>query len=167
MQYSEDFPGAADGGKKLLATACAHGLEGLIAKRADGAYRSGRHHDWLKIKCRHEQEFVIIGFSPSSRGRAFASILLAVNESSKLRYAGRVGTGFAEADLAQLATLRDRNKISAPACEHIPQAMARGVTWVKPALIAHVAFAGWTAEKLIRHGRFKGQRHDKVPNDII
>jgi bifunctional non-homologous end joining protein LigD len=167
VQHCEVFSGAKDTGAKLLASACAHGLEGLIAKRADAPYRSGRHHDWLKIKCGHEQEFVIIGFSPSSRARPFASILLAVNEAKTLRYAGRVGAGFSDQDLEQLAALRDQHKIRATACEDVPEAMARGVTWVKPAMIAQVEFAGWTGDKMIRHGRYKGLRGDKPPKEIV
>jgi bifunctional non-homologous end joining protein LigD len=167
IQYSEDFSGAEDVGAKLFASACAHGLEGIIAKRADAPYRSGRHHDWLKIKCGHAQEFVIIGFSPSSRGRPFASILLAVNEDKKLRYAGRVGSGFSDADLQQLAAMRDKNKVSAKPCPDVPFGMTRGVTWVKPVMIAEIKFAGWTRDHLIRHGRFDGLRGDKSPRDIV
>jgi bifunctional non-homologous end joining protein LigD len=167
IQYSEDFSGAADTGIKLAESACAHGLEGIIAKRANAAYRSGRHGDWLKIKCGHAQEFVIIGFSPSSRGRPFSSILLAVNEDKKLRYAGRVGSGFSDADLEQLAALRDKNKVSAARCADVPAEMARVVTWVKPVMIAQVEYAGWTGERMIRHGRFKGLRGDKSPKEIV
>jgi bifunctional non-homologous end joining protein LigD len=167
IQYSEDFSGAEDTGVKLAKSACAHGLEGIVAKRASAPYRSGRHGDWLKIKCGHGQEFVIIGFSPSQRGRPFASILLAVNEAGKLRYAGRVGAGFSDATLTQLAALRDKHKIQKPRCEDVPPAMARGVIWVKPALIAQIEFAGWTRDHMIRHGRFTGLRGDKPPEEIV
>jgi len=167
IQYSEDFAGAEGTGEKLAASACAHGLEGIIAKRADAPYRSGRHGDWLKIKCGHAQEFVIIGFSPSSRGRPFASILLAVNEGENLRYAGRVGSGFSDKDLEQLAKLRDKNKAPTAACPNIPEPLTRGVTWVKPVMIAETEFAGWTGDHMIRHGRFKGLRGDKSPKEIV
>jgi len=167
IQYSEDFSGAADTGVKLAQSACAHGLEGIIAKRADSAYRRGRHGDWLKIKCGHNQEFVVVGFSASLRSRKFASILLAMNEDGKLRYAGRVGSGFSDLDLEQLGKLRDKNKVSGPACADVPEAMMRGVTWVKPVMIAQVEFAGWTGDRMIRHGRFKGLRGDKSPKEIV
>jgi bifunctional non-homologous end joining protein LigD len=167
IQFSEDFSGSADTGVKLAKSACAHGLEGVIAKRADAPYRSGRHHDWLKIKCGHEQEFVIIGFSPSSRGRPFSSVLLGVNEGGRLRYAGRVGSGFSDADLEQIAARRDQTKVNKPACSDVPAAMARGVTWVKAVMIAQVEFAAWTADRMIRHGRFKGLRCDKAPAEIV
>jgi bifunctional non-homologous end joining protein LigD len=166
VQYSEDFAGAADTGVKLAKSACEHGLEGIIAKRADAPYRSGRHGDWLKIKCGHEQEFVIVGFSASARGRAFASILLAVNDNGALRYAGRVGSGFSEVELGQLAKLRDKNEVK-KLCADVPGEMRRGVTWVKPAMIAQVEFAGWTGDRMIRHGRFKGLRGDKSLKEIV
>jgi bifunctional non-homologous end joining protein LigD len=167
IQYSEDFSGAEDTGVKLAKSACEHGLEGIIAKRADAVYRSGRSQNWLKIKCGNAQEFVIIGFSPSSRGRPFASILLAVNEDGKLHYAGRVGTGFPDAELERLAKLRDKHKRATPPCTDIPPAMMRGVTWVKPVMIAQVNFAGWTGGRMVRHARFKGLRSDKPPREIV
>jgi bifunctional non-homologous end joining protein LigD len=167
IQYSEDFSGADDTGIKLAKSACEHGLEGIIAKRADAPYRAGRTKNWLKIKCGHAQEFVIIGFSPSSRGRPFASILLAINEDGNLRYAGRVGSGFSDTDLTQLAVLRDKHKRATPPCADVPAAMTRGVTWVKPSIIAQVAFAGWTGDHQVRHGRFKGLRADKPAKEIV
>ncbi len=167
VQVSEVFTGAANAGEKLAESACAHGLEGIIAKRADAPYRSGRHAHWLKIKCGHAQEFVIIGFAPSQRRRPFASLLLAVHEADRLRYAGRVGTGFSDADLAQLAAWRDKHVVARPACPEIPASVARGVTWVQPNLMAQVSFAGWTADRMIRHGSFQALRADQSPNEVV
>jgi len=157
VQYSEVFEGD---GVALLKAACAHELEGIMAKRADSPYRSGRHGDWLKIKCGHTQELVVIGFAGSERRRAFASLLMAVQEPDGLRYAGRVGSGFSEAVLEQLGRWRDNNLRQTPPC-NVPAIWRRGVSWVKPELVAQVAFAGWTRDGLIRHGRFIGLREDK------
>jgi bifunctional non-homologous end joining protein LigD len=168
IAYSEDFPAsAADTGEKLLAAACARGLEGIIAKPADAPYRAGRHGGWQKIKCGHEQEFVIVGFSPSDKARPFASLLMAVREDGALRYAGRVGSGFSDSALARLAGLRDKHKIGKPAVEDVPAAMRKGVTWVKPVMVAQVEFAGWTRDNQIRHGRFAGLREDKKPEAVV
>ncbi len=162
VQYSEVFEG---NGAALLKAACAHGLEGIMAKRADSAYRSGRHDSWLKIKCSHVQEFIVIGFSASDRSRPFASLLMAVRDAEGLRYAGRVGSGFSQAILEQLGSWRDRNILKAPPCD-IPAPLRKGVTWVRPQLVAEVAFAGWTRDGLIRHGRFIGLREDKKADEV-
>jgi len=159
VQYSEDFAGD---GAALLKTACQHGLEGIIAKRADRPYRSGRGQDWLKVKCGQAQEFIIIGFSASEKRRSFASILLGVREGGQLRYAGRVGSGFSDAVLEKLGAWRDAHLVEKPVCD-VPAAMRRGVAWVKPELVAAIEFAGWTGNNMLRHGRFMGLREDKKP----
>lgn len=168
IQYSGEIAAAGkDGAAKLLAAACARGLEGIIAKRANAPYRAGRHGGWLKIKCRHEQEFLILGFASSDKARPFSSLLLGLREGEAIRYVGRVGTGFNEQSLAQLAGLRDRHRIEKPAAEGIPAPMRRGVTWVEPVLVAAIAFAGWTRDNNVRHGAFLGLREDKKPAEVV
>jgi len=162
LQYSEDFTG---NGEAMLKTACAHGLEGIIAKRADRPYCAGRGEDWLKIKCGHAQEFIVIGFAPSSKRRAFSSLLLAVREDGKLRYTGRVGSGFSETSLAQLAEWRDAHIAREAACD-VPAPIRKQVIWVKPELTVQIEFAGWTPDGLVRQGRYTGVREDKPAKEV-
>jgi bifunctional non-homologous end joining protein LigD len=168
IQYSEEFSGDAKNfGAKLLQSACEQGLEGIIAKRKTAPYRGGRGGAWVKIKCRQEQEFLLLGFAASEKSRPFSSLLMGVNEDGKLRYAGRVGTGFDDATLNRLAALRDKRKTTQPPATDIPKAMRRNVTWVKPVLVANVAFAGWTGDRQIRQGSFLGLRQDKKPAEVV
>ncbi len=157
-------------GEKLFETMCREGFEGVVSKRADAAYLGKRTQSWLKIKCTRRQEFVIVGWTPSeARGRGFRSLLLGLHEEgpstgSGLRYAGKVGTGFdaklleeISAKLAKLAT--DKPIVDAP------RAAVRGARWVKPKLVAEVAFAEFTADNVVRHGSFIGLREDKKPTE--
>ncbi|MDG3442671.1 DNA ligase D [Nitrospirillum amazonense] len=157
------------GGAALLATLCEQGFEGIIAKRASAPYHPGRGHDWLKVKCGNRQEFVIVGWSPSTHGRAFASLLLGLREDGALRYAGRVGSGF---DADTQAGLEARlhalgRKSSTVAVDSVPPAIAREARWVKPELVAEIAFAGFTADQLVRQGRFLGLRGDKPAKAVV
>jgi bifunctional non-homologous end joining protein LigD len=153
-------------GEKLFAAMCEAGQEGIISKKAEAPYRGDRTKSWLKVKCTHRQEFVIIGWTPSDRSRAFRSLLLAVNENDTLRYAGKVGTGFSmqmihdlHARMARLATDRP------PAA--VPRAEARGAHWVKPELVAEIAFAEFTADNVVRHASFLGLRGDKRASEVV
>lgn len=149
-------------GAAMLETLCRSGYEGLIAKRADAPYRSGRGRSWLKVKCGRDQEFVIVGWSPSTRHRPFSSLLLATRDGETLRYAGRVGSGFAESDLETVARrLKALARKTPPVGGAIPAAVKREANWVKPELVAQVAFAEFTSDGLIRQGRFLGLREDK------
>jgi bifunctional non-homologous end joining protein LigD len=154
-------------GEKLFEAMCKAGQEGIISKKADAPYRSGRTKNWLKVKCTRRQEFVIIGWTPSDKkGRGFRSLLLAVNEKGKLRYAGKVGTGFS-VDLQQDLRARfDRLAIDkAPA--DVPRAEARGALWLKPELVAEIAFAEFTADHVVRHASFLGLRGDKPAKEVV
>jgi bifunctional non-homologous end joining protein LigD len=151
----------------LLDTLCASGHEGIVAKRADRPYRSGRGRDWLKVKCGRAQEFVIGGFSPSSkRGRPFASVLVGVFEGEDFVYKGRVGSF--EGDLvAELATmLAKRVRKTSPFAE-LPAGIARGTRFVTPDIVIEVGFAEFTADGVVRHGVAKGVRTDKKAAAVV
>lgn len=148
-------------GEKLFATMCDAGFEGVVSKRADAPYLGRRTQNWRKVKCVQRQEFVIVGWLPSStRGRPFRSLLLGLNEEGRLRYAGKVGTGF---DAATLVTVAERLAPLAVAVAPVeaPRAAVRGAKWVRPELVAEIAFAEFTADNVVRHASFLGLREDK------
>jgi bifunctional non-homologous end joining protein LigD len=154
-------------GEKLFEAMCAAGQEGTIAKRADAPYRGGRSRSWLKIKCTNRQEFVIIGRTPSDKtGRGFRSLLLAVNDKGKLRYAGKVGTGFSVPVMLELMTKLQRLERKTPPTD-VPRAEARGAHWVKPELVAEIAFSEFTADGILRHASFLGLRGDKPADEVV
>jgi bifunctional non-homologous end joining protein LigD len=154
-------------GEQLYEAMCKTGQEGIIAKKADAPYRHARTKNWLKIKCTHRQEFVIIGWSESDKkGRGFRSLLLGLNEGGALRYAGKVGTGFSQDVQADLRGRFDRMAVAkAPA--PVPRAEARGAHWVKPDLVAEIAFAEFTADNVVRHASFLGLRGDKKAKEVV
>ncbi|MEC3947393.1 DNA ligase D [Sphingobium sp. HWE2-09] len=148
-------------GEALYRSLCDAGQEGIISKRIDAPYRSSRTKSWVKVKCTRRQEFVIIGRSASTaRGRPFASLLLAQHEGKTLVYKGKVGTGFDADMMAALdETMTPLKTDTSPA--EVPKAEARGATWIKPKLVAEIAFAEFTADGRVRHASFLGLRADK------
>lgn len=144
-----------------LEAICEAGGEGLIAKRRDAPYRGGRGTAWLKIKCTRHADFVILGWLPSrSRGRPFASLLVGAQEGGSLVYAGKVGTGFDDDDMTDLAAAMSRlERPTAPA--ELPASEASGARWVTPQLVVEVAFAERTAQGRLRHAVFRGLRADR------
>ena len=151
--------------EEYLREACGEGREGLMAKRAASLYVSKRSPDWLKFKCVREQEFVIGGFTePRGSRTGFGALLVGYYEGKYLRYAGKVGTGFKESVLEDL-----RHRLSAIEQESSPfddSPSEAGVHWVKPELVAQVAFAEWTPDGRLRHPRFLGLRSDRDPGEV-
>jgi bifunctional non-homologous end joining protein LigD len=157
-------------GEGFYRQACNFALEGIVSKRADLPYRSGRTKDWLKVKCLRRQEFAIVGFTDPEKSRVgFGALLLAVNdEKGELAFAGKVGTGFNERTLRELRARMDGLEIRKPAFRNPPRgAEARRSHWLRPQLVGEVAFTEWTREGILRHPTFQGLREDKSPDEIV
>lgn len=164
VQYSEHVRG---NGEKVFQAMCKAGQEGIIAKKADAPYREGRAGSWLKIKCTKRQEFVIGGYSASSkRGRAFASLLVGAYEGKTFVYQGRVGTGFDEETMTDLAARFSRLKRKTSPFDAVPGQIADDAVWLTPDLVAEVDFAEFTDDGHIRHGAFQGLREDKEASAV-
>jgi bifunctional non-homologous end joining protein LigD len=156
----------AGGGPAFFAEACRSGVEGIVSKRADAPYRSRRSRSWLKVKCSLRQELVIAGFTePAGSRTGLGALLLAVRDPrGSLRYAGKVGTGFDAATLADLRARLAKLEREKPAVTGAPR--ARGQHWVEPRLVAEVAFTEWTADGRVRHPSFVGLREDKPARKV-
>ncbi|WP_160107234.1 DNA ligase D [Pseudomonas izuensis] len=167
LRFSDSF---SEDPEALLNSACQMRMEGLIGKRLGSAYVSRRSSDWIKLKCKHRQEFVIVGFTdPKGARSAFGALLLGLHDrdSGELRYAGKVGTGFTEATLGSIHEQLKPLQTKKPAVVNPPGgAEFRGVHWLKPSLLAEVAFAEMTKEGSVRHAVFHGLRDDKPAKDI-
>jgi bifunctional non-homologous end joining protein LigD len=156
-----------DGSERRFAEACRSGWEGLIAKRAAAPYAPGRSKDWLKLKCVLGQEFVIGGYTdPAGSRTEFGALLVGYYEGDRLRYAGKVGTGYSVARLTALgARLRGLETPESPFTDAWP--IPRGTHWTRPELVAQIGFAEWTPEGRLRQPRFLGLRDDKPPAQVI
>ncbi|MGE8047233.1 DNA ligase D [Pseudomonas monteilii] len=167
LRYSADFEEPVE---SLLDSACRLELEGLIGKRADSPYVGRRSSDWVKLKCKQRQEFVIVGYTdPKGSRNGFGALLLALHDhgSGQLRYAGKVGTGFSAATLDSIhARLKPLQTDRSPLPKPPTGAEARGVHWLKPQLLAEVAYAQMTREGIVRHAVFHGLRDDKPATAI-
>ena len=153
-------------GEAFFAEACRKGWEGLIAKRVDAPYTHGRSRDWLKFKCSAEQELVIGGYTAPRGSRTdLGALLLGHYDDGALRYAGKVGTGFTQATLRDLAgELAPLRRDTSPFADEVRE---RNVTWVEPQLVAQVGFSEWTRDGRLRHPRFLGLRDDKAAREVV
>jgi len=164
LRFSDHVRGQ---GAEVLARACALGAEGIVSKLASSIYEPRRTRTWLKIKCSHRQEFVVVGYTdPEGSRTAFGALLLAVyDDEGRLVFSGQVGTGFSEETLHDLMRLlKDKEQEESPLGE-TPREL-RAAHWVRPELVAEVEFTEWTSEGRLRHPSFKGLRFDKPPRDV-
>ncbi|WP_223516109.1 DNA ligase D [Pseudomonas sp. GL-B-19] len=167
LRFSDSFDEAPEA---LLDSACQMQMEGLIGKRLGSPYVSRRSSDWIKLKCKHRQEFVVVGYSdPKGSRNAFGALLLGLHDrdSGQLRYAGKVGTGFNETTLKRIYEQLKPLQAKKPSVVNPPSGFeAKGVHWLNPVLLAQVAFAEMTKEGSVRHAVFHGLRDDKPAKGI-
>ncbi|NLN87967.1 MAG: DNA ligase D [Syntrophomonadaceae bacterium] len=163
LRFSQDFSGSGD---DILRIACDMGLEGVMGKKKDAAYVSGRTQSWIKLKCSRRQEFVVAGYtSPTTAGRGFKSLVLGVHDDSgQLRYAGKVGTGFNARNAGMIMQQLERLAAEQSPLVEIPKGIQ--ANWLRPELVAEVSFREWTKDGRVRHGVFHGLRTDKAPTEI-
>ena len=166
IRYSDHQVGK---GPEFCAAACGAKLEGIVSKRREARYQPGRGAAWLKVKCSKREDLVIVGFTdPAGERAGFGALLMGYHDGTgALVYAGRVGTGYGDKLLdalrSQLGALEQRK-----ATVKLPAGLsARGTHWVKPELVAEVAFSGWTADGILRQSSFVGLREDKSPDEVV
>jgi DNA ligase D-like protein (predicted ligase) len=153
-------------GEAYYKEACRRGWEGIIAKKGDSVYVSIRSSDWLKFKCVKEQEFVIGGYTdPKGLRIGFGALLLGYYDSGRLVYAGKVGTGFDQETLRRLSKQLAKLEIrTSPFVS--PELLPRRAHWVRPKMVAQIAFTEWTPDGKLRHPRFLGLRFDRGPKEV-
>jgi len=163
IMFSETIEAEGDA---LLASACNFGLEGIIAKYRDSPYRSGRHGDWLKIKCIKSESFFVVGYEPASSGfGGIGALLLAAYKGEELFYVGSVGTGFKQKQALDLRKML--NRLETKRAPLLYTATRTSVVWAEPTIIAEINFRGWTTAGKLRQASFKGIREIQDNADVF
>ena len=155
----------AANGLKAFEVAKKRKLEGLVAKNLESKYVEKRSREWLKVKVNRESEFVIGGYTKPSGSRLYlGALLLGVYEGNKLRYAGKVGTGF---DTETLRTLSEKlEKLKQEKSPFVDEVLEKNATFVRARLVAQIAYTEWTKDGRLRHPAFLGLRDDKAPHEV-
>jgi len=153
-------------GEALFETVCKQGGEGIVSKKADAPYRGTRTRCWLKVKCIQRQEFVIVGWSESDKRMGFRSLLLAAKDHGKLTYVGKVGTGFSGKLIEQMMDRMKPLEVDKAPVE-VPRADRKGAHFIKPELVAEIAFTELTGDGILRHPSFIGLREDKSASEVV
>jgi bifunctional non-homologous end joining protein LigD len=167
IRYSEHF---AEDGSLVLDKACRMTLEGIVSKRIDAPYRSGRSDAFIKTKCSSAQELVVGGYSPSTAmPKAIGALVVGYYDDGRLIYAGRIGTGYTHAVARDLWKELHPLETAKPPFGQLPTSLRRrrDIRWVEPKLVIEAHLRGWTADGLVRQGAFKGVREDKPPREVV
>ena len=164
LRYLDHFAGP---GAAVLGSACELGMEGVVSKRRDGSYSSGRGDGWTKAKCHGRDEFLVGGWTRDKHGRGLGALLVGAWRDRKLLYLGRVGTGFSAVSGDDLLRRLATRRISASPFAGRQPARTSDVYWAVPELVVEVSYGGWTeAEGLLRHASFVGIRDDKPAAEV-